>query len=223
MLMDVKGQVWSFLSSYLNDQPESVRHSHLVLFLALSYAQVGKAYKLTGWLTPNQMKCARDLMMFGMCFMKKEHNAKNGKDQFLRFYPTELCVGLLNGREEALSQIKSAPVGGGGDGDNRLKIIVQTNFQVIAYTSPPHSLLHLRILSLFCDKASIINLPNANIMNLTRDSVKTAFKNGITSGQIINYFKMHSHPILRQQVRVVVVVVGGGGQSGEQYNTNPTP
>ena len=36
-------------------------------------------------------------------------------------------------------------------------------------------------------------------MNLTRDSCKAAFRNGITTDQICDFLEVHCHPIVREQ------------------------
>ena len=81
-----------------------------------------------------------------------------------------------------------------------LRIITQTNFQIIAYFSPPTRALHLNVLQLFVDKTTVIHLPNCSIMNLTRESCKEAFKNGISTNQIVDFLEIHSHPVVRDGV-----------------------
>lgn len=77
---------------------------------------------------------------------------------------------------------------------NHIAIIVQTNFQVCAYTT---SSLHVSMLGLFCDVTSYRRLPNIIFYRITRDSVKSAFKLGIEARQILRFLKMHAHPRLR--------------------------
>ena len=66
-------------------------------------------------------------------------------------------------------------------GTSHLAIIVQTNFQLCAYTT---SELHVSMLSLFCDENSFRRLPNIVMFQITRDSVKSAFRLGIDAGQV---------------------------------------
>jgi RNA polymerase II transcription initiation/nucleotide excision repair factor TFIIH, subunit TFB2 len=77
---------------------------------------------------------------------------------------------------------------------NHIAIIVQTNFQVCAYTT---SSLHVSMLGLFCDVTSFRRLPNVIFYRITRDSIKSAFKLGIEARQILRFLKMHAHPRLR--------------------------
>jgi transcription initiation factor TFIIH subunit 4 len=79
-------------------------------------------------------------------------------------------------------------------GSSHLAIIVQTNFQVCAYTT---SELHVSMLGLFCDVQTIRRLPNVVFMSMTRDSVKSAFAFGIRARQILRFLEKHAHPKLR--------------------------
>ena len=50
------------------------------------------------------------------------------------------------------------------------------------------------MLSLFCDSDTMQILPNLVLCQLTRDSVKAAFAQGIKARQILRFLKMHAHP-----------------------------
>ena len=78
---------------------------------------------------------------------------------------------------------------------NHLAIIVQTNFQLCAYTT---SELHVSMLGLFCDVQTIRRLPNVVFMSITRDSIKAAFSLGIQAQQILRFLEKHTHPKLRE-------------------------
>jgi transcription initiation factor TFIIH subunit 4 len=71
-----------------------------------------------------------------------------------------------------------------------LELIVETNFQVVAYFT---SDLHLAMLSLFVDNRGLVRLPNMALGQITRDSIKAALKIGIKSQQIINFLSIHTH------------------------------
>ena len=77
---------------------------------------------------------------------------------------------------------------------HHIAIIVQTNFQVCAYTT---SSLHVSMLGLFCDVHSYRRLPNVIFYRITRDSIKAAFSLGITARQILKFLKLNAHPKLR--------------------------
>ena len=78
---------------------------------------------------------------------------------------------------------------------DHIAIIVQTNFQVCAYTT---STVHISMLGLFCEERTFRRLPNVVFFRITRDTVKRAFQLGITAGQILIFLKMHAHPHLRE-------------------------
>jgi transcription initiation factor TFIIH subunit 4 len=59
---------------------------------------------------------------------------------------------------------------------NQFEILVQTNFQLVAYTQDP---LHIRMVGTFCQLKAI--LPNALVCTLTRSSVMDALEDGITA------------------------------------------
>ncbi len=69
-------------------------------------------------------------------------------------------------------------------GTSRLAIIVQTNFQICAYTK---SELHVSMLGLFCDETQYRRLPNVCF----RDSVKSAFQLGSGAICIVNTQIVH--------------------------------
>jgi len=77
---------------------------------------------------------------------------------------------------------------------SHLAIIVQTNFQVCAYTT---SELHVSMLALFCDVSTIRRLPNVVFLMMTRNSVKSAFHLGIQARQMLRFLEKHAHPKLR--------------------------
>ena len=147
----------------------------------------------------------RDLALFGLLYVKKI-----GKTSV--FYPTRIAMQLVG-------DTRNASAAGGGDGgggggmwsvsskalesslshprprdSSHLAIIVQTNFQLCAYTT---SELHVSMLGLFCEVQTIRRLPNVVFMVITRDSVKSAFALGIQAKQILRFLEKHAHPKLR--------------------------
>jgi transcription initiation factor TFIIH subunit 4 len=91
-------------------------------------------------------------------------------------------------------------------------LIIETNYRVYAYTRESFSFharkdyshdtkespLQIAILSLFLEmKARFGNMVMAV---LSRDSVREAFKNGITADQIISFLTSHAHAEMRKQV-----------------------
>jgi transcription initiation factor TFIIH subunit 4 len=137
------------------------------------------------------------------------------------FYPTGLVVNLIASNEKARSFPSSLQhqenvaveiTGGGGapsvaatrsleeslsasiPSRSHLAVIVQTNFQVVAYTT---SKLHISTLCLFCDISSFRRLPNVIFFFITRDSIKAALRLGVTASQILRFLHVHAHPMLR--------------------------
>ena len=78
-------------------------------------------------------------------------------------------------------------------------VIVQTNFQLVAYVT---STLHIAMLSLFTDIHT--RLPNMALGMVTRASVKEAYRMGIRAAQIIGFLKSHAHPRVADRAEGVV-------------------
>ena len=209
MLQEIHVQVWQFILQYIQTivmaasgkgnngsdesakarsaRGEELRVEVLLFLVCLSYCQVGASYPASS-LGRAESKFMRDLSNFGLIY-----RFKIGKTKF--FYPTRVAVGLvvagledfdesnqLLGRNQssaatsALEVSLIAPV----PSDVHIAIIVQTNFQVCAYTT---SSLYLSMLGLFCDVSNFRRLPNVIFYRITRDSVKAAFMLGIGSDQ----------------------------------------
>jgi transcription initiation factor TFIIH subunit 4 len=140
--------------------------------------------------------------LFGLVFHKKV-----GKNAI--FYPTRIATQLIGSEGSG----KKNRGGGGGmwswsskalesalahprpHDSSHLAIIVQTNFQLCAYTT---SELHVSMLGLFCDVGTIRRLPNVIFMTISRDSIKGAFNLGIQAQQILRFLEKHAHPKLRE-------------------------
>lgn len=211
MLQDSTQQVWHFVLQYLqsierqgNEKAVVFKREALLVLVCLSYAKFGECYA-SAVLSKDGRRIVRDLALFGLLYVKKV-----GKKSI--FYPTRIAMQLVGGAE-ASSSSKSGKRGGGGgmwswsskalDGalahpypsdSSHLAIIVQTNFQLCAYTT---SELHVSMLGLFCEVQTIRRLPNVVFMAITRDSIKGAFALGIQAHQILRFLEKHAHPKLR--------------------------
>ena len=84
----------------------------LALILSLAYTTVGRSYAIAELSDPQQ-RALEVLFALGLIFRRKETSS--------RFYPTSIGAGVAFGSEE------KADTGG-------VSILVQTNFQVVAYT-----------------------------------------------------------------------------------------
>lgn len=75
---------------------------------------------------------------------------------------------------------------------SQLAVIVETNYQLVAYTS---SSLHVEMLRIFTDVRC--RLPNVVIGFITRASVRRAMASGITAATILSFLKTHTHVAVR--------------------------
>lgn len=189
MLLDVQSQVWLFVLECLKRAP-SCQVDLLYLIFMLSFCRRGEGHSLA-LLSASQQLLLQDLCDMGLVFI----TAQEGGAQL--FYPTQIAINMLHitpassaatGTESARSCVSM----NNAMDSVSLTIIVETNFQVVAYVN---SNLHLAMLSLFVDTRSMIRLPNMVLGNITRDSAKAAFRLGITAQQIIGFLVTHAHPL----------------------------
>lgn len=208
MLQDNAQQVWHFVMQYLqsmesHSKAKALQQEALLVLICLSFSRFGECYSAAA-LTKDGRVIMKDLALFGLLYVKKV-----GKTSV--FYPTRIAMQLVGG----MGNSHGSTGGGGGGGmwslsskaleaalshprphdSSHLAIIVQTNFQLCAYTT---SELHVSMLGLFCDVLTIRRLPNVVFMTITRDSIKAAFNLGIQAKQILRFLEKHAHPKLRQ-------------------------
>ncbi len=218
MLRDTNAQVWQFVLQYLNsltqhhhhhDKKDAIRIDALSYLICLGSTRVGDGYHIS---TVVKNKAARQVMKdfgrFGLVFFCRVADKT-------AFYPTSLAVNLIASNEKARQQdvvtndASTSLVGPPSLAATRsleeslsasipsrshLAVIVQTNFQVVAYT---RSKLHISTLGLFCDISSYRQLPNVIIFFITRDSIKSALRLGVKASQILRFLQVHAHPMLR--------------------------
>lgn len=210
MLQDNHQQVWHFLVQYLKslqkqDNGQNLVREALLLLICLSFARVGEPY-LASALNKDSRTMIKHLALFGLLYTRKIGKATV-------FYPTRIAMQIVGNEESQNSATSSlfslstkaldaALADPNPKTSSHLAIIVQTNFQVCAYTT---SELHLAMLGLFCDVGTIRRLPNIVIMHMTRDSVTSAFNLGIQARQILRFLEKHSHPNLRAASNIVNV------------------
>lgn len=201
MLQDSHQQVWHFVVQYLQtlaqhdlDNDADIRKEALLLLVALSFAKIGQPYPSSS-VSKKCRTMIKDFSHFGLLYTRKY-----GKSTV--FFPTRIATQLGGSSSsstvfslstKALEMSLSAP---NPQNSSHLAIIVQTNFQLCAYTT---SELHVSMLGLFCDLGTIRRLPNVVFMHITRDSVKSAFHLGIKARQILRFLEKHAHPRLRNQ------------------------
>jgi hypothetical protein len=213
MLQDQHKQVWLFVEHFLQKIGEEVDTNILtdclLLLVCLSLARVGEAYSLKS-VSKLMRRCLKGLFSSIGLVKIQEIPVKVGDNlkSFTVFYPTRVATQLLGSTSADKAKLtpssalwslssqalEAALVHPEPNDSAHLAIIVQSTFQVCAYTT---SELHLRMLSLFCDVPSIRRLPNVIFLRITRDSVKGAFNLGIQARQILRFLEKNAHPRLR--------------------------
>jgi transcription initiation factor TFIIH subunit 4 len=180
----------------------ALREETLSLVFALSYCTVGQACPIAA-LTAHQRRVVGLFADAGIVYMRSASSQL--------FYPTPTAVNMLFGSRGLASMTIYSPLSNSSSSsssssstatslslsaadDGALQVIVETNFQVVAYVS---SDLHLALLQLFV--LVTLRMPNMAFGRLHRDKVKDAFKAGITANQIVTFLEHHAHPVVRRQ------------------------
>ncbi|RKP09597.1 transcription factor Tfb2-domain-containing protein [Thamnocephalis sphaerospora] len=182
--MVITNKGFQFLLQDVNTQDLGMDLVEVLNFLfQLGALELGKDYSVEP-LTDTQRKMLDDLQDYGLCYRRKKGSR--------RFYPTRLAIALASGNASMIDLDK---------GDKGY-IILETNYRVYAYTDSP---LQIAVLSLFCTMRS--RFQNMVCGAITRDSVRSALTNGITSDQMIAYLTTHAHPYMRKQVPTLPLTV----------------
>lgn len=176
LLLDTKTQVWHFMLQYLDTcEQRGINFAEcLSMLFQLSFATLGRDYSSEG-LSAGLLTFLQHLREFGLVYQRKR---KAG-----RFYPTRLALNICN-KQSTLSTITENECH-----QDKCNIIVETNYRIYAYTD---SNLQVALLGLFTEL--LYRFPNLVVGVMTRDSVRQAFRGGITADQIISYLEQHAHP-----------------------------
>lgn len=170
LLMETSSQVWYFMLQYLDTV--AMRNMSLVeclnFMFQLSFATLGKDYSTTG-LNNNMLTFLQHLREFGLVYQRKRTAG--------RFYPTRLALNIASGEKKGMLERHREGY-----------IVVETNYRVYAYTN---SDLQVSLIGLFAEP--LYRFPNLAVSLITRDSVRQAFKGGITAAQIVRFLQMHAH------------------------------
>jgi len=176
LLMDTKSQIWLFVLKLLEliDSKTSNLAECLTFLMQLNFSTHGRDYSTAGFsdTIANFLQTLREI---GLIYQRSR---KDG-----RFYPTKLVIDLASG----LRDVKT-------DVHRKGFIILESNYRLYAYTD---SRLQIALIALFCEIH--YRFPNVVIGLITRDSVRQAFKGGMSAQQIINYLLMHAHPNVRDK------------------------
>ena len=222
MLQDNYEQVWHFCLQYLQvvsenkEKGERMVKECLLLLICLSFCRnIGQAYSASS-MNKSGRRMLKHLAHFGLLYVRELTVDDEGNTKVI-FYPTRAALSLIGtgtAQEQSMMEdnvnlipssaqwslsskaLEAALAHPTPHDSSHLAVIVQTNFQVCAYTT---SELHVSMLGLFCDVGTIRRLPNVVFLHMTRDSVKSAFHLGIQARQILRFLEKHSHPKLRVQ------------------------
>ena len=172
LLMETSSQVWYFILQYLDTvHSRNLNLPECLNFLfQLSFATLGKDYS-TGGLTQGLLQFLQHLREFGLVYQRKRTAG--------RFYPTRLALNIASGEKKGIMERHREGY-----------IVVETNYRIYAYTS---SDLQVALIGLFAEM--LYRFPNLAVGVITRDSVRQAFRGGITRNQITRFLRMHAHPV----------------------------
>jgi len=200
LLRNRQRQVWLFVTESISTLKSS--EQALSLLFMLSYCEVGKGYSMDA-LTLVQKQLIVHLSYVGIIYLPLLNATK--------FYPSKISLGLifqgdkifrdeenddfrsnslaLFGVDAPYTSISSSDLLTPSNGSRELEIIVQTNCQVVAYSS---SELHIAMLQLFVDVN--MRFPNMVTGRITRDRIKDAYRMGMRADQILTFLSSHAHP-----------------------------
>ncbi|XP_052308581.1 general transcription and DNA repair factor IIH subunit TFB2 isoform X4 [Populus trichocarpa] len=143
-------------------------------YIIREYITNSEAYNMNT-LTEIQRNTIKDLAELGL--VKLQQGRKESW-----FIPTKLATNLSVSLTDSSSRKQGY-------------VVVETNFRLYAYSS---SKLHCEILRLFSKIE--YQLPNLIVGAITKESLYTAFENGITSDQIISFLQQNAHPRVAERL-----------------------
>lgn len=192
LLENMNVQLWTLLFQYLdiNSGLEMNLVGSLNFIFLLGTLEPGKCYKILS-MSKTQISMLSYLMELGMIY-KESKTSKY-------FYPTVLAIkftsdcsitqfSLIEANENLDTNIEKNTNKETGFSNN-ISMIVESNFKFYAYTK---SKLQICILNLFSTLKT--RFPNMVCGVITRESIRKALLNGITSDQIIKFLESHAHP-----------------------------
>ncbi|KAH8060295.1 hypothetical protein JL720_13634 [Aureococcus anophagefferens] len=165
-------QVWALVDEYIRAAGDA-KGEVVALVLTLAYATPGEGYAIHE-LSEAQKAALDVLFALGLVYRR---NASSS-----RFYPTTLGVDVAFGARRSAGGARA-----GGDFRRPVDVIVQTNFQVLAYTDAGvnTSTLVLATLNLFAELTT--RLPNLVVGTISRDAIKRCVDRGIRVPQIVKW------------------------------------
>lgn len=191
LLHDVNVQIWTLLLEYLNLTLELNMDPVDVLnfIFILGSLELGSAYSVES-LSETQVLMLPDLRDYGLVYQRSDSKDK--------FYPTRLATVLTSESTafKTLSAVMENAIQNAEEDDKqesqRGQLILETNFKLYAYSNSP---LEIAILNLFVHLKT--RFANMVIGQITRESIRRAFYNGITAEQVIRFLESHAHPQMK--------------------------
>ncbi|KAI4371069.1 hypothetical protein MLD38_019343 [Melastoma candidum] len=176
LLMDTNAQLWYIIREYiLNSEELDIDSADLIAFLLeLSFHATGEAYNMNT-LDEIQRITIKDLADLGLVKLQQGR-----KDSW--FIPTKLATNLSVSLTDSSARKEGF-------------IVVETNFRMYAYST---SKLHCEILRLF--SRIEYQLPNLIVGAITKESLYSAFENGITAEQIVSFLQQNAHPRVAERI-----------------------
>lgn len=197
-------QAWAIVLSLLEKASTSVEDtvSLLDLFFSLAYCLPGQAYK-SKKLNSAQKKCLGQLYSIGF-IVEYQEESQDGL-----FLPSHFIINMpfqinLSSKLSHMMQHDGGSKGGEANKDasqertidvDYLRIVVETNFKVYAYTP---SVLEEALLKQFIVQRD--RLPNLLVGHIEQEQMLRAFRKGITPDQIIRFLEDHAHPKVWKEI-----------------------
>lgn len=185
LFKDQHSQVWDLIIAYIDTVEEyGFNREEVLRFLfRLSFLKLGQEYPMPA--SSSLRLLVSHLTQFGLVY---QHRSIRD-----RYYATRLALNL-----------SSTPTQSAAKQEVEGFIIVETTFKLYAFTDSP---LKLALLKLFCRLD--YRLPNMMVGLITKDSIRHALKNGISSNEIIAFMDQYAHPQMRVKKGTAASVLPG--------------
>ncbi|KAH8095968.1 hypothetical protein JL720_3305 [Aureococcus anophagefferens] len=178
LLKERHEQVWALVDEYIRAAGDA-KGEVVALVLTLAYATPGEGYAI------HELGGA-------------EGRARRPLRARPRLPAQRELVALLPDDAGRRRRLRGGGRGGGRRDFRRpVDVIVQTNFQVLAYTDAGvnTSTLVLATLNLFAELTT--RLPNLVVGTISRDAIKRCVDRGIRVPQIVKFVRAHAHPAMK--------------------------
>jgi hypothetical protein len=198
MLKDYRSQIWELIWRIVEQLPS--HEDSISLLFMLSYCQNNRPYPVKT-LSKVQKQLIVACHEIGIIYIDKSSPST--------FYPSHAAINLIFKSESHHKASSQSLVPDLEEFDhgvlseslepvsltklNELRIIVETNMQVVAYACND---LHVGLLKLFIEV--FVQMPNMIMGRITRDKAKEAFAVGITVAQMIDFLSSHCHDVVNK-------------------------